>query len=247
MNRISRACLVVALTDHGIRARYSYGADRLARCVLAEVQSRFHSARVVGHRDQNHAVGDPDQRRFFLCSGCIVGCGGSLPSRPAPHRSGRHPWGADFVRHPVSVDAARRHSRSVPLLFAILLVGALGIPRFIFRLAKDHNFRPRHSANVLVVGAGRAGEMLVRDLIRQPDRKYSPVAFVDDNASKLGKEIHGVRVVGSPDDIACLVRDLSIDVILIALPSATGAEVRRIIERCEESGKPFRITPGSKT
>lgn len=133
--------------------------------------------------------------------------------------------------------------RSVPLLFAILLVGALGIPRFIFRLAKDHNFRPRHSANVLVVGAGRAGEMLVRDLIRQPDRKYSPVAFVDDNASKLGKEIHGVRVVGSPDDIACLVRDLSIDVILIALPSATGAEVRRIIERCEESGKPFRITP----
>ncbi|MCB1733984.1 MAG: polysaccharide biosynthesis protein [Gammaproteobacteria bacterium] len=133
--------------------------------------------------------------------------------------------------------------RSVFPLFAILLIGFLGVPRLIYRLAKDHNFRPQTGEQVLIVGAGRAGEMLVRDLFRHVNRRYLPVAFVDDDRAKLGKEIHGVRVVGTSNNIVDVVNRFSIDVILIALPSADAAGVRRIIEECERSGVPFRITP----
>lgn len=133
--------------------------------------------------------------------------------------------------------------RSVFPLYAILLVGFLGVPRFVYRLSKDHNFRPRSGQQVLIVGAGRAGEMLVRDLFRHVERSYLPVAFVDDDRAKLGKEIHGVRVVGTSNDIVDVVRQYSIDVVLIALPSASAVDVRHIIEECERSGVPFRITP----
>jgi FlaA1/EpsC-like NDP-sugar epimerase len=133
--------------------------------------------------------------------------------------------------------------RSVFVIHALLLVAFLGGPRFVYRMLKDRDFSASPGQRVLVVGAGAAGEGLVRDLLRYSPRTFVPVAFVDDDPSKLGKEIHGIRVVGDCDAIASVTQEWAADLVLLALPSATTGEMRRIVERCEQAGVPFRTLP----
>lgn len=133
--------------------------------------------------------------------------------------------------------------RSVFPLHAILLVALLGGPRLVYRWLKDRRFYARHGKRVLVVGAGRAGEMLARDLLRESPALHEPVAFVDDNAAKIGKEIHGIRVVGGCDTIPDVIREEEIELVLIAVPSASSAQMRRIVGLCEGAVVPFRTLP----
>lgn len=133
--------------------------------------------------------------------------------------------------------------RSVFILYPVLLVAMLGAPRFIYRLIKDRKFSAEDTTRVLVVGAGAAGEMLVRDLLKNTPRLYEPVAFIDDDQYKLGKEIHGIRVVGGTDSIPGLADQLEIDLILLALPSATTEQMRMIVGSCEQANVPFRTLP----
>jgi len=133
--------------------------------------------------------------------------------------------------------------RSAFVLDGILLVLLLGGPRFIYRWLKDRRLYGQEVRNVLIVGAGQAGEMLVRDLLRDPHHMYRPVAFVDDDAAKLGKDIHGVRVLAVCDAIPSLADELEADVILIALPSANSRQMQRIVGLCEQAKAHFRILP----
>lgn len=133
--------------------------------------------------------------------------------------------------------------RSVFVLDGLLLVLLLGGPRFIYRWAKDRHLYMRPGQRALIVGAGRTGEMLVRDLLRDQKSANQPIVFVDDNPAKIGKEIHGLRVVGACVDIPEVVREHEIDLILIALPSASGRELRRIVEICESTRLPLRTLP----
>lgn len=133
--------------------------------------------------------------------------------------------------------------RSVPLLYAVFLFLLLGGARFIYRGYKDRRLYLRDTKNVLIVGAGRAGEILVRDLLRQPELGYEPVAFVDDDPAKKGKEIHGVRVAGRVGKIPALVKARDVELILIALPDGSSKQLRRVVGACERSEVPFRILP----
>ena len=133
--------------------------------------------------------------------------------------------------------------RSVFVLDAILLVMLLGGPRLIYRWLKDRRFYGQEAKSVLIVGAGQAGEMLARDLFRDPLHAYRPVAFVDDDAAKRGKEIHGVRVVAGCDAIPGLARELAADLIMIATPSASSRQMQRIVGLCEQATTHFRILP----
>jgi FlaA1/EpsC-like NDP-sugar epimerase len=133
--------------------------------------------------------------------------------------------------------------RSVFILYGILLVGLLGGPRFVYRMSKDRHFSATEERKVLVVGAGAAGESLVRDLLRNSPRIYQPFAFIDDDPAKLGKEIHGIRVIGDCDAIVDTTEQWKIDLIVLALPSASARQMRRIVERCEQTGVPFRTLP----
>jgi FlaA1/EpsC-like NDP-sugar epimerase len=136
--------------------------------------------------------------------------------------------------------------RSVFVLDAILLVLLLGAPRFVYRWTKDRRLYGQEVKNVLIVGAGQAGEMLVRDLLRDPLHAYRPVAFVDDAAAKVGKDVHGVRVAGTCDVIPVLAPELNIQLILIALPSANSRQMQRVVGLCEATGLPFRVLPHMK-
>jgi FlaA1/EpsC-like NDP-sugar epimerase len=136
--------------------------------------------------------------------------------------------------------------RSVFALNAILLVLLLGGPRFIYRWIKDRRLYGQEVTNVLIVGAGQAGEMLVRDLLRDSLHAYRPVAFVDDDPAKRGKDLHGVRIAGSCNVIPDLVTDLAVQLILIALPSANSRQMQRVVELCEATGLSFRVLPHMK-
>lgn len=133
--------------------------------------------------------------------------------------------------------------RSVFVLHGFLLIFFVGGPRFLYRGIKDRHLYRHDAKKVLIVGAGQAGEMLARDLIRNPGAGYFPAAFVDDDKAKIGKDIHGIRVVASIGDIPQIVARERIDLILLAVAAAGPRQMRRIIEFCEQSGVPFRILP----
>ncbi|MEW6039505.1 MAG: nucleoside-diphosphate sugar epimerase/dehydratase [Pseudomonadota bacterium] len=133
--------------------------------------------------------------------------------------------------------------RSVIPLYTLLLVLFLSTPRALYRMWKDRSVHLMNGRRALIVGAGKAGETLVRDLLRSSESAFAPVAFVDDDPHKRGWEIHGVRVRGACDRIPMLAEKLDIEALLIAMPSAGDREMRRIVEICETTGLPFLTLP----
>jgi FlaA1/EpsC-like NDP-sugar epimerase len=133
--------------------------------------------------------------------------------------------------------------RSVPVIYAILLVMLLSGPRFIYRLLKDHHLDLTPGQRVLIVGSGKAGEMLTRDLLRNRNGAYQPIAFVDDKSRRRGRDIHGIPVVGACDEIPELCEELNINIIMLAIPSASSSQMRRVVAYCEAAGVPFRSVP----
>ena len=128
-------------------------------------------------------------------------------------------------------------------LFAVLLVAFLSGPRLAYRWIRDRSPSLAVLTRTLIVGAGSAGEMLARDLLRDPSSGYLPVGFADDAPRKLGSDIHGVRILGSCQRIPEIVARTGAEVIAIAIPSASTAEMRRIVEHCERSNVPIRTVP----
>ncbi|MCG7896792.1 MAG: nucleoside-diphosphate sugar epimerase/dehydratase [Candidatus Thiodiazotropha taylori] len=133
--------------------------------------------------------------------------------------------------------------RSVPVIHAILLVMLLSGPRLIYRLLKDRHLDLAPGKRVLIVGSGKAGEMLARDILRNRRGDFRPVAFVDDKQRRQGREIHGLPVAGTSEDIPALCDELSIDIIMLAIPSASSSQMRRVVEFCESAEVPFRSVP----
>jgi FlaA1/EpsC-like NDP-sugar epimerase len=105
----------------------------------------------------------------------------------------------------------------------------------------SQNGRPRR---VLIVGAGDAGAMIVREMRNNPEVGMEPVGYVDDNPAKVGMRIHGLPVLGTRESIPNLVRQLRIDQILIAMPTAPGRAIRQIKEICEGVQVAFKTIPG---
>ncbi len=133
--------------------------------------------------------------------------------------------------------------RSVLLLYAMFLLLFLSLPRFIYRLWKEKAHIQQQGRRALIVGAGSAAELLIRDLCSNQDSEYLPVLLVDDNKNRQSREIRGIRVAGTIDQIPELVKQYDIETILIAIPSANETQMRRIVEYCESSQVPFQTLP----
>lgn len=140
-------------------------------------------------------------------------------------------------------DRMQNVPRSVPVLYLVLQIFLLAGPRLIYRWVKDRRLALSDGQRVLIVGAGRAGEMLARDMLRDSHLAYIPVAFVDDKLRRRGSEVHGVQIRGSTNDIPDLSRSLGVDLILLSIPSASTREMQRLVDLCEQAGKPFRTVP----
>ena len=133
--------------------------------------------------------------------------------------------------------------RSVLPLFGILLLIGLGGPRLFYRWLKERRVRAVADTRVLVAGAGEAGELLIRDMLRDNTYGWRPVALVDDASEKRGRELHGVRVVAKCARIPDVVKEHRVDLVLLAVPTASSEEMRALVELCEAADVPFRTLP----
>jgi FlaA1/EpsC-like NDP-sugar epimerase len=134
--------------------------------------------------------------------------------------------------------------RTVLTIYPLVLAVLLGAPRLLYRYWKDSrlDFSARApSQRVLVLGAGKAGEALVRDLRRE--NRYLPVGFLDDKHSLRGSRVHGVPVLGALDQLPALARETAAEMLVIAMPTAGKAEMRRAVDLCEACNLPFRTVP----
>ncbi|HUP19404.1 MAG TPA: nucleoside-diphosphate sugar epimerase/dehydratase [Gemmatimonadota bacterium] len=135
--------------------------------------------------------------------------------------------------------------RSVIALDFLLTILVIGGVRFAVRMLRE-TYRPmrgERGRRVLVVGAGAAGEQALREIRLNRSLGFDPVGLVDDDRRKKGGAIHGVQVLGTTEQLQSLVLRHRVEEILIAIPSATGREVRRIVEQCEALKVRFQILP----
>jgi FlaA1/EpsC-like NDP-sugar epimerase len=136
--------------------------------------------------------------------------------------------------------------RSVFLLDFILCLGMTTSLRFSLKFLKDLTIKRGISLkdhDILIVGAGDAGVMLFQEIRRNPSMGRV-VGFIDDDRKKQFETIRGVHVLGGRKDIPRVVRELGVDEIILAVPSATGAVVRDILSYCEQTKANIRVVPG---
>ncbi|MEJ7811599.1 MAG: nucleoside-diphosphate sugar epimerase/dehydratase [Gemmatimonadaceae bacterium] len=142
--------------------------------------------------------------------------------------------------------AQQKVPRSVLILDPMLTIGLIGGARFALRAVRERRRsreatpRPRR---VMIVGAGDAGELLLREMHNNPRLGYAPVGFVDDDGRKVGFRIHGVEVLGLTTALLEVLAEHPADEIIIAIPSASREQMQNIIHRCLASGLPFKIVP----
>jgi FlaA1/EpsC-like NDP-sugar epimerase len=97
--------------------------------------------------------------------------------------------------------------------------------------------------NLLIIGAGNCGEKIFREIHNNAALRFNVAGFIDDNPAKRGLKIHGVPVLGNQDEMAVIIKRLKIDELLIAVPSATSTEMRVIVDKCKQTGLPFKTIP----
>jgi FlaA1/EpsC-like NDP-sugar epimerase len=134
------------------------------------------------------------------------------------------------------------YPRSVVVIDLFLTIMVLGGARFAVR-AYTERARSYGAHNTLIIGAGEAGSAIVRELQQNSSLNYNPVGFVDDNHSKKGVKIHGVKVLGSTDALHELIIEYKVNCVMIAIPRAKGRLVETIIAKCRECKVDFKILP----
>lgn len=138
-----------------------------------------------------------------------------------------------------------RSTLPIDWLLSLALIGGL---RFSMRIFSE-NQSPSGDARsiprrVLIIGAGDAGALVVREMQKNPQLRITPVCFLDDDPDKQKQQIHGVPVVGKIGDLGRMVSVRQIEEVIIAIPSAPGRVIREVADISRRRGIPFRTMPG---
>jgi len=139
-----------------------------------------------------------------------------------------------------------RLPRSVAIMDWLFLLGLIAGTRLLARSVIE---RPgggivARGKEVLVIGAGDAGQLVIRELQRNRQLGYTPIGLIDDDPRKKGLRIHGVRVLGTTEELSHILRDNRPDEVLIAIPSASGEVRQRIVNVTREGNIPVKTLPG---
>jgi FlaA1/EpsC-like NDP-sugar epimerase len=140
--------------------------------------------------------------------------------------------------------------RAVMLADFVITLGFLGIFRISKRAVIEFVSKPGRVSHgrtrILVVGAGDAGSAIGRDMLVSKKSKYFPVGYIDDDSSKRGMSIQGIKVLGTRNDIPALLKANAVDEVLIAIPSFRSKDIRAFVEIIRNSGGPakIKILPG---
>ncbi len=143
--------------------------------------------------------------------------------------------------------------RSIPFIDIFLTTAGVGSTRFLVRLLSDKQIMSKlkrgaavktPDLRVLIVGAGDAGAMIVKEMQANPQLGLDPVGFVDDDPTKQRVRIHNVPVLGCRHLIPQLAQEYRIDQVIIAMPTAPGRAIREVVTICEQAGVTSKIVPG---
>ena len=137
-------------------------------------------------------------------------------------------------------------SRSVVMINFVLDIFVLGGTRFLLRLIKSYyiqNKTNKPQKNVLVVGAGDAGELLIREYQKHPELGKNIIGIIDDDTSKHGLEIHGIKVLGDRQIIPEVIDEYHVEEVVIAIPSAKGQEIKEIYNLSKKEGIKVKTVP----
>ena len=140
-----------------------------------------------------------------------------------------------------------RLPRSVAIMDWLFLLGLVAGSRLLARSVIERPGTGRLVARgkeVLVVGAGDAGQLTIREMQRNRQLGYTPIGVIDDDPRKKNLRIHGVRVLGTTEELAHILRDNRPDEVLIAIPSASGEVRQRIVTLTREGNVPVKTLPG---
>ena len=141
------------------------------------------------------------------------------------------------------VGAPQRMPISAIAIDAMLTLAALAAPRLGARVLHLRRPRAGDAIRTIVVGAGAAGQMVAREAAHGESVHFEVIGFVDDDDRKVQQMVNGVRVIGKVDELPRLVRELGIHEVIIAMPSARGIEIRRIVELASSVGVRTRTVP----
>jgi FlaA1/EpsC-like NDP-sugar epimerase len=128
------------------------------------------------------------------------------------------------------------------LIVLALVAGVRLLARTVMERPTPRAFVAR-GREVLVVGAGDAGQLILREMMRNPVLGYTPIGLVDDNVRKKNMRLQGVRVLGTTRELPRLLRDNKPDEVIIAIPSAAGETRQAIVEACRDAGVPVKTLP----
>ncbi|MCW3009567.1 MAG: polysaccharide biosynthesis protein [Solirubrobacterales bacterium] len=136
---------------------------------------------------------------------------------------------------------------SVVVMFALLAMALLCGVRLVARMVyeRPRGFRARSSdRTVLIVGAGNGGRLVLEEILRNRNLALNPVGFVDDDPTKRGIRLHGVRVLGNTESqLPRILEEVEPDEVIIAIPSAPGTLRARVVSACRKRGIPIRTLP----
>jgi FlaA1/EpsC-like NDP-sugar epimerase len=146
-----------------------------------------------------------------------------------------------------------RFPRSVLVIDWLLSLFLIGGSRFSIRFLGEYGIsvgnhgripHAREPRRVLIMGAGEAGAMIVREMRNNPGIGLEPIGYIDDNRAKVGMRIRDLPVLGTRESIPDLVQEQDVDEVLIAIPTASGRAIREIKEICESVPVAFKTIPG---
>ncbi len=138
--------------------------------------------------------------------------------------------------------------RSVVALDGFFTVALVGGIRFARRGMRDLKLKslltPTKRRPILIIGAGDSGEAILNEMIRRPELAYRPIGIVDDDPGKQGLIIHGVKVLGTRQQLKKLISKHQIEEVIISIPSASREVIRDIFFQCRELGVKCKTLPG---
>ena len=140
-----------------------------------------------------------------------------------------------------------RLPRSIAIMDWLLLLAFVAGSRMLARTILERPSRKglvARGREVIVVGAGDAAQVIVKEMLKSPAAGTTPIGLVDDDPRKQGLRIHGVRVLGTTADLRRILREQHPDEVLIAMPSAPGETRQRVVDAARAEGVPVKTLPG---
>ncbi|AQT69730.1 UDP-N-acetyl-alpha-D-glucosamine C6 dehydratase [Anaerohalosphaera lusitana] len=151
----------------------------------------------------------------------------------------------EFLRRGIDPNFLDDVADGVLMLDCFTTIMVLGGLRMLVRLYHEEFLSERAPGltRFLIVGAGDAGEALLREIMRMKVEQYEVVGFVDDDPAKQGMSIHGIRVLGSVEEMPDICSKHQVEEIAIAMPGATSQQMRRVVQVCQDTQIRFRTVP----